>query len=158
MNGALDILFLVPEIFHAQFPVSVESVATRVKFSRGFAGSSVERVSASGLRPTPTHPPARAGRWNFWYPVQLYILKTLKRNDRKFNFLYRRFCSSFSFFGLCFLVFLLKQKISINIMCMQLISIITILLWISILDLWYNATVCNPKMREIWWKLCDWKE
>ena len=61
MNGALDILFLVPEIFHARFPVSVESVATHVKFFRGFAGSSVERVSASGLRPTPKHPP-HAGR------------------------------------------------------------------------------------------------
>ena len=36
-------------------------VATRVKFSRGFAGSSVEKVSASGLRPTPKHPP-HAGR------------------------------------------------------------------------------------------------
>ena len=37
-------------------------VATRVKFSRGFAQSSVERVSASVLRRTPKHPPARAGR------------------------------------------------------------------------------------------------
>ena len=37
--------------------------------------------------------------------------------------------------GLSFLVFFFKQKISINIMCMQLISIIIILLWISILDL-----------------------
>ena len=37
-------------------------VATRVKFSRGFAESSVERVSVSGLRRTRKHPPARAGR------------------------------------------------------------------------------------------------
>ena len=37
--------------------------------------------------------------------------------------------------GLSFLVFFFKQKISINIMCMQLISIVIILLWISILDL-----------------------
>lgn len=112
-------------------------VATRVKFSRGFAGSSVERVSASGLRPTPKHPPHAGREMKLLVPSAVIYIENAE-NEMTENLI---FCigisvllSSFlSSVGLSFLVFFLKQKININIKCIQLISVITILLLISIL-------------------------
>lgn len=113
-------------------------VATRVKFSRGFAGSSVERVSASGLRPTPKHPPHAGREMKLLVPSAVIYIENAE-NEMTENLI---FCigisvllSSFlSSVGLSFLVFFfLKQKININIKGIQLISVITILLLISIL-------------------------
>lgn len=89
-------------------------VATRVKFSRGFAGSSVERVSASGLRPTPKHPPHAGREMKLLVPSAVIYIENAE-NEMTENLI---FCigisvllSSFlSSVGLSFLVFFFKTE------------------------------------------------
>ena len=89
-------------------------VATRVKFSRCFAGSSVERVSASGLRPTPKHPPHAGREMKLLVPSAVIYIENAE-NEMTENLI---FCigisvllSSFlSSVGLSFLVFFFKTE------------------------------------------------
>lgn len=88
-------------------------VATRVKFSRCFAGSSVERVSASGLRPTPKHPPHAGREMKLLVPSAVIYIENAE-NEMTENLIFCIGISVLSSFlssvGLSFLVFFFKTE------------------------------------------------